>query len=1427
MTSARVLIVEDENIVAENLASQLQQQGYTVTALVASGEQAIRQAAETRPDVVLMDIRLRGETDGIQAAAEIRAQFDLPVIYMTGYSDEATLQRAHLTEPFGYLLKPFEARELRVALEMALYKHAMEKRLRQANEELELRVRERTAELAAANAGLQAEIAERETLQEQIAERQKVEWSQRLLEKALETMNVGVTISDPSGMIIYANPAEARMHGYTVQELLGQPSRILAPPDQWRLSSKNERTESWQNWQRESINMRKDGQAFPVRLVSDVVKDANGELIGVVVSCLDITECKHMEEALRQANEELELRVQARTAELAAANATLQAEIAKRQHIEQALRESEERYRTLYENAPLGIYRTTPDGQILMANPAAVQMVGYASFDELAARNLEREGFDANRPRRQFTELMERHGQVTGLESAWKRRDGTVILVRENARAFRGPDGAILYYEGAVEDITERRRMEDALRVSEQNYREIFDATSETIFVHDAETGAILDVNRAMLDMYGYAGPDALRLTVHDLSAGQPPYTQVEASQWIRRAIEQGPQLFEWQARKKNGELFWAEVALKSSSIGGAGRVLAVVRDVSARKQAEEAVRQAEKRYRELFEEAPLMYVITRNQAGIPVIENCNQLFLTTLQYRRDELQGHLLTDVYTPESRAKLLEGGYQRELNGHFEPEERELVTRDGRIIQTLLTTRPEVGADGRVVGTRAMYLDITARKRAELALEESEQRFRRLANNAPDVIYRCELVPELRLTYINPATTAISGYSPEELHANISSALDLVHPEDRPLLASAFQGSAGRDAPIVVRWIHKDGTLIWIEHRHMHVHDSAGRLVAVEGIARDITQRKWAEVALQESETRYRRRSSELEALHRISLSLNTVRDISDLLHCIVDQAAALLGAQAGGVYLYDQQRGELRFAVGVGYAAEYAGTTLKSGEGLAGQVLVNQRSMIVEDYATWPGRAEVFDGDTRLKAVLAVPLAENKTALGVLTVIGSVGQLFDEHDLWLVEMFALQASVAMQNANLQAETQRRTRLLETLNKAGQAMSSTLDFQFVLNQVIEEVRKLLAAEGASILLRDPASSELVFAATAGQGARELVGTRMPMNVGIAGWVMRERQPVLVHDTQCDVRFWETIDRQTGMTTRTLAAVPLKYKASVWGVIEAINKADGPFDKLDMEMLEALASSAAIAIENARLYGAEKEQRRLVEQSQLQLAESEKLAATGRLAATLAHEINNPLQAISNSMQLMLNFELDPDERRECVQLAASEVERLADIVSRTLDFARRPHAEMKPASLNQIIEKVLALSSKYLQHRHIALERDLAPDLQPIRANPEELAQVFLNLVLNAVDAMPEGGTLRVTTGSGGEGFLTADFGDTGCGIPPENLERIFEPFFTTKSDGTGLGLSVSAGVVGRHSGKITVQSQVNRGTIFTVWLPAVTN
>ena len=172
-----------------------------------------------------------------------------------------------------------------------------------------------------------------------------------------------------------------------------------------------------------------------------------------------------------------------------------------------------------------------------------------------------------------------------------------------------------------------------------------------------------------------------------------------------------------------------------------------------------------------------------------------------------------------------------------------------------------------------------------------------------------------------------------------------------------------------------------------------------------------------------------------------------------------------------------------------------------------------------------------------------------------------------------------------------------------------------------------------------------------------------------------MQNRQPVLVQDAQSDSRFYPGVDQKTGLITRSVIAVPLRFRGAVWGVVEAINKVGGAFSEGDVELLEALARSAAIALVNAQSYQAERELRKLVEQSRVQLAQSEKLAATGRLAATLAHEVNNPLQAIYNCLQMMYDFQLEPEEQREYLQIAIEEVERLTSTVSRVLDLTRHP--------------------------------------------------------------------------------------------------------------------------------------------------------
>jgi two-component system NtrC family sensor kinase len=236
--------------------------------------------------------------------------------------------------------------------------------------------------------------------------------------------------------------------------------------------------------------------------------------------------------------------------------------------------------------------------------------------------------------------------------------------------------------------------------------------------------------------------------------------------------------------------------------------------------------------------------------------------------------------------------------------------------------------------------------------------------------------------------------------------------------------------------------------------------------------------------------------------------------------------------------------------------------------------------------------------------------------------------------------------------------------------------------------------------------------------------------------------------------------------------------------------------------------------------------------------------MGALGRLVASIVHEINNPLQAIQGSLTLAQE-ELESSARREklarYLNMAESEIDRVTNIVRRLRDFYRPARQEFQLTEVHAVLESVLALAGKQLQHSNVTVEREWEDSLPLIQANPDHLKQVFLNLVINAVDAIaarcqPDsqtGGTLRVRTTldwmqrQDGKGTLPAvriEFSDTGEGMPPEILNRLFEPFLTTKKDGTGLGLSVSFGIIQAHHGQITVASQVGVGTTFTILLPA---
>ncbi|HHS98418.1 MAG TPA: response regulator [Chloroflexi bacterium] len=416
------------------------------------------------------------------------------------------------------------------------------------------------------------------------------------------------------------------------------------------------------------------------------------------------------------------------------------------------------------------------------------------------------------------------------------------------------------------------------------------------------------------------------------------------------------------------------------------------------------------------------------------------------------------------------------------------------------------------------------------------------------------------------------------------------------------------------------------------------------------------------------------------------------------------------------------------------------------------------------------------------------------------------------------------VIMRIRRTEKALRQRNRELAALNEIGRAVTSSLDLDEVLVATMQGIREILHVEAGSLVLVDEETDELVFHKTLSPEQGWITGRTFRQGEGIVGHVIATGQPYRVNDVADDPHFFPRVDGGAGFTVRSVLCVPLIVRDRVIGAIEVINKTEGPFTEADMDLLQTMAASVAVAVENARLYAELADFASELERSQAQLIQAEKMAAIGRLAASLAHEVNNPLQAIHNSLHLCTNPALPEERRQEYLAMAQKEVRRLIEIVRRMLDFYRPSAGERVPVDVNRVVEDALAIAGKRLQQGEIRLHTRLATGLPPIPGVPDQLTQVFLNIVINAIEAMPEGGDLHVGTllSEDGEWVLTA-FRDTGPGLTAEQIAHIFEPFYTTKPEGTGLGLAISYGIIEQHGGTIEVSSQPGQGTTFIVRLP----
>lgn len=415
-------------------------------------------------------------------------------------------------------------------------------------------------------------------------------------------------------------------------------------------------------------------------------------------------------------------------------------------------------------------------------------------------------------------------------------------------------------------------------------------------------------------------------------------------------------------------------------------------------------------------------------------------------------------------------------------------------------------------------------------------------------------------------------------------------------------------------------------------------------------------------------------------------------------------------------------------------------------------------------------------------------------------------------------------------LEDRLQRRNDEFEALLRIGGELNQRLALRELSGLILEIVRDELGADYAELLLLSSTLRPVYYEDLSGNRDLSVIGDLVGDEHSVIGCVVRSGEPLLVADRDDFVSFGL---RPLSADYTSVMAVPFIHHATILGVVLTACRGDGRFVETDFRLFRSIVEQATLAIRNAQLYAElqdyaqnleamVEERTQELQAAQAQLVRTEKLAALGRMAAGIAHEVNNPLQPILNCLEVTIeDIESGATPDFETLRIAEREVQRIKTIVSGLLDFSRPSTADMGIVELKELVSEVLALTAKQLERVHIVVRKSLTP-VPTLIGNPQQLKQVFLNLILNAMEAMPHGGQLTIDLYEEGNGAIVA-ITDTGVGMSKETIAHIFDPFYSTKDEGTGLGLAVTYGIVEGHGGQIHVESKQGQGSRFRVWLP----
>ena len=1358
-----------------------------------------------------------------------------------------------------------------------------------------------------------------------------------LLRTLIDHLPDPVFVKDAQGKIIINNIADARYFGLTPAECIGKTDFDLFPPelaeqyhadDQAILQSGQPRVDY------EEPSVDQEGSQRWMLTTKVPLRDRLGNIVGLVGINRDITERKRAEDALRQGQEELERRVNERTAHL-------REQIAERERVERELQRERDFALQVMNALGQGLTVSDEERRFVFVNPAFARMLGYTPEALIGKTPMdlafpeELELLDRVRAERQA-------GKATTYEMRLRHADGSPVPALITG-VPRWQDGKVIGAIGAVTDLTERKQAEEALRLSEERFSKAFHANPSAIVISSLEEGRVVDANEAYLNLLGYCRDEVIGRTALELNTWAEPEGR---SRVVRLLREQGSvSRLEICIRTKSGQIRYTLASLEIIELAGKPHILGMIDDYTERKQMEEALRQSEARYRtvsEMISDYAYSYEVWPD--GSIHHDWTTESFTRLTGFTPEDL-GNTFR-LYHPDDEA-LAQQHTQQTIAGQPTSGQYRIVTKSGEVRWLHIARQPVWDeAQQRVVRFFGVAQDITERKQAEEALKATNQMLRSLIEGSPLAIISLDANTHVQLW--NPAAERLFGWKAEEV---VGRPYPLVSGDGRSefnvLFTHVLRGGLLNN--LEVRRLKRDGSLLDVSLSAAPMLDASGNIVGTITMLADLTERKRAEEALQASEEAARQFQEQLTALHEVTIELSKADSVDDVCRLAVELGRSRLGFDRLGIWFVDESGKWMLGSFGTDEAGRIRDERAKripvledliTGEMLKGHHFYFRETNMLydENHQTvgqgWIAAAALWDGGRVIGSVSADNLIQR--------------QPVSKYQLELLNLYGSTIGHLCTRKRTEAAERDQRRLAEALRDAAAAINSSLELDTVLDRLLVQVERVIPYDASTIMLIEHGCAYVAHSrGYAERGLGEAIASVcLPVHELPNLRVMAETgQPFIISHVE-QYPYWANAPETEWI--RSHVGAPIQIEGKVIGFLSISSATPDQFTPAHAERLKAFADQAAIAIHNARLYDAVRRHANELEQhvaertaeleserAQLQtildgmgegvtgiifdehqrikrryinsamydllgytaeeldpmlvqsasLSHEEKLplmsavnqAVTqrgnwrgetrmrrkdgtefdayfninrvndpdgnllgmvtimrdisqekalqdqrSRFVAHASHELRTPITNLKTRLYLIRK---QPEKLNDHLAVVEEVTERMKKLVEDLLDLSRLERGviplKRETLALQSVITDVIRVQQAEAERKDIALTCDLAPESLLVYADRERITQVVTNLVANAINYTPAGGSVRVAAARNGSKAVI-EVEDTGIGIAPDHLPHLFQPFYRVgeTAGGTGLGLSIAREIVAMHDGAISVESAVGRGSRFTL-------